>query len=134
MIAEFILRFFPGLKHAVEVGVGRRREVLEALRRAGVEVTGVDIAPGRGLVVDDITEPEMSLYRGAELIYAIRPPPELYPHLMRLARRAGACLLIVPMSTDPVPENMRLVNYRGAAFYLWLPDRSDTHLPTSPLG
>ncbi len=130
-VAGFILEFFPGLKRAVEVGVGRRREVLEELRSRGVQVLGTDIVPLPGVAVDDAAEPDLSLYRDAELIYSLRPPPELYPHLLRLARRTGAHLLIVPMSTDPPPEQMRLVNYRGIAFYVLV--NGDKRLPTSSL-
>ena len=120
-VAVSILELFPRLTRAVEVGVGRRREVLEALRSLGVEVTAVDVVPMRGVVVDDVLEPELSVYSGAELIYSLRPPPELYPHLIKLAERVGASLVIVPMSTDPAPTGMRLVNHRGVALYVWRP-------------
>ncbi|NOZ59147.1 MAG: hypothetical protein GXO66_06185 [Euryarchaeota archaeon] len=118
VIAGYIAENYTRDTRIVEVGVGRNRQVLEELRRRGFEVLGVDLAGGEGVVVDNVLSPRLEVYHGAGLIYSIRPPPELYPALLSVARKAGADLLIRPMSTDPPPEGMRLVNYRGEFFYI----------------
>ncbi len=119
ILAEFIRKEYPSASRVVEVGVGSRTDVLEEIKRhMKAEVVGVDIAGGKGLVKDDVLSPSFEVYRSADLIYAIRPPPELYPALIELSERVGADLLIRPLSTDPAPGGMRLVNYRGEFFYI----------------
>ncbi|WP_457555812.1 UPF0146 family protein [Candidatus Pyrohabitans sp.] len=118
-LAEFLKKNYGNATKIVEVGVGSERYVLNELKMStGCEVVGVDIKGGEGLVRDDVLSPSLEIYRNADLIYALRPPPELYPALISLAARVNADLIIRPMSTDPPPEGMKLVNYRGEFFYI----------------
>jgi len=123
-IAGYILSQYPEGGKVIEVGAGGERSVHEKLVNAtGFEVHMVDRHPSEGQRFDDIAEPEPSLYQGARLIYSIRPPPELIPHLQRIARKVGADLLIRPLSTDSCykPSSMKLVNYGRAV--LWVERR-----------
>ena len=43
---------------------------------------------------DDIFEPDLSLYRGADLLYAIRPAVEMIPPLMAIARAVESDLVV----------------------------------------
>jgi hypothetical protein len=118
ILAEFLKENYGSAAKVVEVGVGSNRAVLEELRKSiKGEVVGVDIKGG-GAVKDDVFSPSLEIYRGADVIYSIRPPPELYSALLDLAKRVKADLLIRPLSTDPPPAGMELVNYRGEFFYL----------------
>jgi uncharacterized UPF0146 family protein len=79
-----------------------------------------DIKPCYGDVLqDDITHPDLKIYKNAKLIYSIRPPEELHPHLMKLAEKVGADLIIKPLSTDSIntSKNMKLINHKRAIFY-----------------
>ncbi len=117
--AEYIARNYPDARKIVEVGVGREFSVVEELKRLlkGAEILAVDI--GGGALRDDITAMRPGVYRGADLIYALRPNPELYPYLVQIARQVKADLIIRPFTLDPKPKNGELVNYKTSAFYVY---------------
>lgn len=117
--AEYIAQRYPKAERIVEIGVGKELSVLEELRRRmKAEVVAIDVRGGSALK-DDVTRPRLELYRGASLIYSIRPNPELYPHLIKVAREVGADLIIRPLSSDPPPERGKLVNYKRSVFYIF---------------
>jgi hypothetical protein len=118
--AEYIALNYPNTRKIVEVGVGREFAVVKELKRLlkGAEITAVDIRGGEA-VHDDITALRLGVYRNADLIYALRPNPELYPYLVKIARQVKADLIIRPFSLDPKPKNGELVNYKTSAFYVY---------------
>jgi uncharacterized UPF0146 family protein len=93
--------------HLIEVGVGRRPDVAAALAARGRTVTATDVR-GRDVpddvrfVRDDVTDPEPSVYRGADAVYARNCPPELQAPLADVAREADAACLVTTLGTDPV--------------------------------
>jgi len=93
-------RYITGnYRRAVEVGIGRNTLAAEMLAEAGVLMRCTDIKnPGHPshlfFARDDVFEPDFSLYRGADVIYAIRPGIEMVPPLIRLARSANADLIV----------------------------------------
>jgi uncharacterized UPF0146 family protein len=86
-------------RDAVEAGVGKNTDAAQILNAAGVRVRAIDV---RALVhpdwlcfsVDDIFEPDLSKYAGADVIYAIRPAEEMIPPLIALAQRVNCDLLV----------------------------------------
>lgn len=114
------------------MGVGRLPvaavELSKLLPACEIVVTDIAEPPslpgGIRFVRDDVTDPDLSVYEGAALIYSMRPPPELQPYLLRLARTAGADLLLKPLTGESVQVGGKLVNYRGAAFYVFKQSRS----------
>ncbi len=118
--AEYIAKNYSNAKKIVEVGAGREFSILRELRKKlrNAQITATDVA-GRGVIIDDITKPDISIYENAELIYSIRPPPELYPHLESIARRVGADLIIRSLSSDFVKTRGKIINYKKASFYLY---------------
>jgi hypothetical protein len=117
--AEYIALHYPEAGKIVEVGVGREFSVVEELKkRLRAKIITVDIK-GKPTVKDDVTSPRLELYTGAELIYAIRPNPELYPYLLRIARKVKADLIIRPFSLDPPFKEGKLVNYKASTFYVY---------------
>lgn len=115
--AEYILGNYKDVP-IVEIGIGANFRVFEELKKNNVDVRAIDIGPATDDVIkDDVLNPDMEIYSGAGLIYSIRPPPELVPYIEEVARKAGADLLIRPLTTDDVPENGELKNYKSAIFY-----------------
>lgn len=127
-IAKYIAENYPSATKIVEVGVGKVPDVaieLQGLLPA-CEVIVTDVAElpelsGRvKFVHDDITEPNLGIYEGAALIYSVRPPPELQPYLLEVARGVGADLLIKPLAGESMSlRGGNLINYRGVAFYMF---------------
>jgi uncharacterized UPF0146 family protein len=125
ILAEYIARHYPDAKKIVEVGVGKIPDAAVELSRLlpSCEVIVTDIAQPPELpskikfLRDDITNPNLQVYQGASLIYAIRPPPELNPYLLKVARAVNADLIIKLTSDEAPPKGARLINYRGLALY-----------------
>jgi uncharacterized UPF0146 family protein len=95
-----------GYTVAVEVGIGSRPDVACDLAERGVRVTATDVhqqSPPEGVrfVCDDVTDPTFSLYRPADVLYALNCPPELQRPLADLATRVGADCVFTTLGTDP---------------------------------
>jgi uncharacterized UPF0146 family protein len=90
----------------VEVGIGDRHDVALGLAERGCRVTATDIYE-RSLpesvrfVRDDVTDPDRSIYRGADAVYALNCPPELQRPLASIARTADAVCLFTTLGGDP---------------------------------
>jgi len=123
-LAEFIAENYSG--RVVEVGAGFAAEVALGLRERGLDVSLTDkeerLLGGLLVEKDDIFSPRLELYRGASLIYSIRPPLEMQLAMGQLASLIGADVLIRPLM-DEVAElpgfSRRLVNRGQARFYLF---------------
>jgi uncharacterized protein len=123
-LAEFIAENYRG--RVVEVGVGYFADVALGLQARGLDVVLTD-KEGRLLGSlrvenDDIFSPHLELYRGASLLYSIRPPLELQLAMGLLAAKIGADVLVRPLM-DEVAQlpgfTRRLVNRGEARFYLF---------------
>jgi uncharacterized protein len=102
LIGEYIARNY---RSVVEVGAGGNLTAALVIRDAGVPVRCTDIRPmsprdGIAVVRDDIFSPDEGLYRGADLIFAIRPGVEMVPALIALAERTGADLLVYHLGNE----------------------------------
>lgn len=86
-------------RRAAEVGIGANPTAAQILQGRGALLRCTDIRrlplpAGLPFAVDDVFSPDLSLYEGADVIYAVRPAVEMIPPLIELAR-AAACDLIV---------------------------------------
>lgn len=86
-------------RRVVEIGVGANFEAARALRGRGCSVWCMDLHPGPApdgieARTDDLYHPRCEWYRGAELLYSIRPGVEMVPALRELARTVDADLLV----------------------------------------
>jgi uncharacterized UPF0146 family protein len=95
-IGRYIAKHY---RHVVEVGVGNNFEAARVIHDAGIMILCTDIRerePPGGIrfVRNDVTRPDMDLYRGADCIYAIRPGEEMMLPLVALASEVGADLLV----------------------------------------
>lgn len=137
-LVEFIARRYRKAKKIVEVGVGAYPWIAKGVkeRLPGVEVVVTDtneetlaIAkkayPEIKTVLDDILKPRLKIYEKADLIYSLRPPPEMVHDILELASKVGCDVLIRPFSDEEggyaysKEEGWRLMTHGRAVFY-WL--------------
>ena len=111
----------------VEVAIGRRVDVAAALVDRGRCVTATDVhertVPEEvRFVRDDVVEPELSVYMGADAIYAVNLPPELHRPALDVAREVDADLLFttlggdeptIPVEREPLATETLYVSARG---------------------
>ncbi len=95
-IGDYLAKHYT---NAVEVGIGKNAEVARILHDAGKSVRSTDIRDVTVpewliFITDDIFSPDVSFYRGVDLIYAIRPAIEMIPPLITLARIINCDLLV----------------------------------------
>jgi hypothetical protein len=107
--------------NAVEIGIGHFPDVALALQKRGVRVFATDVKAfqhrGLKVVIDDIIEPVFSLYAALDLIYSLRPPSELVPFMMRLAKRLSVDMIIKHLSSEH--SDGKLVCHGDTPFFLW---------------
>lgn len=124
-IAEYILNNYRN--KVVEVGVGSLPHVAMLLKdKLDVVVTDVNEQNYAGIkfLRDDIFAPDIEIYRNSSLIYSIRPPIDFQEAMAKVAKEAGADLLIRPFGNEKAElvryfKECKLVNYRKARFYLY---------------
>jgi len=95
-IGEYIAKHYT---RTVEVGIGKNTETACMLLDSGASVRCIDVmdveVPERlCFALDDIFSPDISLYEGADLIYAIRPAIEMIPPLLSIARTINCDLIV----------------------------------------
>jgi uncharacterized protein len=99
-IETCIGRYIAGnYSHAVEVGIGRNTEAAQIVSGAGkllcsTDVKQMPVPDGLPFHTDDVFTPDISLYREADVIYAIRPAIEMVPPLAGLAERVNCDLIV----------------------------------------
>ena len=127
-LAGYTARNYRG--RVVEVGVGYYSEVARLLEAQGLQVTLTDreerLVAGLKVEKDDIFSPRLELYRGAGLIYSIRPPLEMQLAMGVVAAEVEADVLIRPLMEEVarLPGfSRRLVNWGLASFYLYGRDK-----------
>ncbi len=137
-IAQYIIQNYSYSSKIIEVCAGNylqiALEIKKKLSKTRVVVTDItpdfidsvkENAPSLIAIVDDITKPNKRLYRGASLIYAIRPPVELQPLIARLAEEVGADLIFRTLSDEYPPlikSKQKLIVNTGKAIlhiYKW---------------
>lgn len=120
-IEDFIGYIAEKYRSVAEIGIGHAPGVAYALRNRGIRVFATDVRPfsydGLSVLHDDITDPDISLYTGTQLLYSVRTPSELVSYMESLARTISADLIVKPLSSEFL--NGRLVRSGGATFYLW---------------
>ncbi|HYA32522.1 MAG TPA: UPF0146 family protein [Candidatus Bathyarchaeia archaeon] len=132
VLTDFILSSYPNYStKVVEVGSGRYSAVALALH-SHYDVTATDILETNAVdsrlkplyIKDDVTRPDLGLYRGARLIYSIRPPIEIQPYILKLSERVGADMLIKPLGSEILSDTrLSLINLRGKAIYVLQRDK-----------
>lgn len=106
-----------------EIAIGKYDRIAEILSsKHNITLIKTDILPKDSTVIkDDITNPNLELYRDTDIIYSIRPPSELQPYLVKLAQEIGSQLIIKPLTNEDLNTGrvkMKLKNYHRASFYV----------------
>ncbi len=120
---EYILGEADGKNVKIaEIGVGKFDRIANSLsERENITLIKTDISPKDATVIkDDITRPNIDLYKDVDIIYSIRPPSELQPHLVGLADKIGSQLIIKPLTNEDLNTGrvkMKLKNFKKASFY-----------------
>ena len=122
--AEYILN--ESKDHNVkiaEIGVGKFNQISENLQKQeNITLIKTDIKPADATVIkDDVTTPDLDLYKDVDIIYSIRPPSELQPYLVKLANEINCQLIIKPLTNEDLNTGrvkMKLKNFKKASFYI----------------
>ena len=112
----------------VEVGIGRRTDVAVALAERGVSVTATDVRPRPvpdpvRFVEDDVVDPDLDVYEGAEAIYALNLPSELHRPTRAVARQVEASFLFTTLGFDQPTVPIDRVRIPGETVYVAVDDR-----------
>lgn len=118
---EAIVARLSAFDRLVEIGIGRRTEVAVALA-AHASVTATDVVdrtvpPGVRFVRDDVTDPDPTVYDGAEAIYALNLPPELHRPALAVARDHGAVFAFTTLGADAPAIPARPETLPGETLY-----------------
>ena len=106
-----------------EIGVGKFSAISEELsKKPNITLIKTDIIPNDETVIkDDVTSPNLELYKDVDIIYSIRPPSELQPYLVKLAQEIDSQLIIKPLTNEDLNTGrvkMKLKNFKKASFYI----------------
>ncbi|MDR0911545.1 MAG: hypothetical protein LBM96_02960 [Methanobrevibacter sp.] len=114
----------------VEIAIGKFFEVSNYLKENNnIELILTDINPDKTynsinntnkIIKDDITNPNLEIYKNTKLIYSIRPQYELQEHIISLAEQLNVTLIIKPLFNDDLynKNKFKLKNYKTAIFYI----------------
>lgn len=122
--AEYILSVVDNKQVKIaEIGVGKFDRIANELsNHENITIIKTDIQPKDPSVIkDDITSPNLELYDNTDIIYSIRPPSELQPHLVNLALKIDSQLIIKPLTNEDLNTGrvkMKLKNFKKASFYV----------------
>ena len=82
-----------------------------------------DIDPANeNIIRDDVFNPNMSIYKDADILFSIRPPAELQEAIMKIRDNVNATLIIKPLFNEDLnmkTKKMKLKNYNRASFYIY---------------
>lgn len=106
-----------------EIAVGKFNQVAQRLsEEENITIIKTDINPNDSSIIkDDITNPNVDLYKDVDIIYSIRPPSELQPYIVKLAQEIDSQLIIKPLTNEDLntPKvKMKLKNFKKASFYI----------------
>ena len=106
-----------------EIGIGKFNGVYDFLKsQKNVEIIKTDILPNdENVIRDDITNPNLDIYKDIDIIYSIRPPHEIQPHLIDLDLKINSQLIIKSLFNEDLNTGnakMKLKNYKKASFYV----------------
>jgi len=115
-IEKSIGRYIADRYHnVVEIGVGRNFTAAMLISRSGIATRCIDLKeqePPAGVFffTDDIFSPDIPLYAGCDLIYAIRPAEEMMPPLTALARRLSCDLIVYHLGFEGYRDRGEVVD------------------------
>ncbi|OPY37933.1 MAG: hypothetical protein A4E35_00988 [Methanoregula sp. PtaU1.Bin051] len=111
-IGDYIARHYA---EPVEIGVGGNMESACIIRNAGRRMRCTDIKnilPPEGVEFyqDDIFNPVLSRYEGADVLYAIRPAEETIPPMIALAERLSCDLIVYHLGFESFGDGGEIID------------------------
>ena len=108
----------------VEIGAGKFQTISKNLsENENIDIVMTDIDPANeNIIKDDVFNPNMSIYNGADILFSIRPPAELQEAIMKIRDEVNATLIIKPLFNEDLnmkTRKMKLKNYNRASFYIY---------------
>ena len=108
----------------VEIGAGKFQTISKNLsEKENIDIIMTDIDPANeNIIKDDVFNPNMSIYNGADILFSIRPPAELQEAIMKIRDEVNATLIIKPLFNEDLnmkAKKMKLKNYNRASFYIY---------------
>ena len=108
----------------VEIGAGKFQTISKNLsENENIDIVMTDIDPANeNIIKDDVFNPNMSIYNGADILFSIRPPAELQEAIMKIRDDVNATLIIKPLFNEDLnmkTKKMKLKNYNRASFYIY---------------
>lgn len=108
----------------VEIGAGKFQTISKNLSEDGnIDIIMTDIDPANeNIIKDDVFNPNMNIYKGADILFSIRPPAELQEAIMKIRDNVDATLIIKPLFNEDLnmkTKKMKLKNYNRASFYIY---------------
>lgn len=108
----------------VEIGAGKFQTISNNLSKdENIDVIMTDIDPANeNIIKDDVFNPNMDIYKDADILLSIRPPAELQEAIMKIRDEVDATLIIKPLFNEDLnmkTKKMKLKNYNRASFYIY---------------
>ena len=108
----------------VEIGAGKFQTISKNLsENENIDIIMTDIDPANeNIIRDDVFNPNMNIYREADILFSIRPPAELQEAIMKIRDDVNATLIIKPLFNEDLnmkTKKMKLKNYNRASFYIY---------------
>ena len=108
----------------VEIGAGKFQTISKNLsENENIDILMTDIDPANeNIIKDDVFNPDISIYEGADILFSIRPPAELQEAIMKIRDKVNATLIIKPLFNEDLnmkTKKMKLKNYNRASFYIY---------------
>ena len=108
---------------AVEIGFGGKTIAAEILQDAGIPVLCTDIRAydtAVPSVVDDCVEPDFSLYRFSDVIYAIRPGTEIVANMIKLAETLNVDLIVYHLGFEIYMDGGEIIETGGIQLHRYV--------------
>ena len=108
----------------VEIGAGKFQTISKNLsENENIDIVMTDIDPANeNIIRDDVFNPNMNIYKDADILFSIRPPAELQEAIMKIRDKVNATLIIKPLFNEDLnmkTKKMKLKNYNRASFYIY---------------
>ena len=108
----------------VEIGAGKFQTISKNLsENENIDIIMTDIDPANeNIIKDDVFNPNMNIYKDADILFSIRPPAELQEAIMKIRDDVDATLIIKPLFNEDLnmkTKKMKLKNYNRASFYIY---------------
>ena len=108
----------------VEIGAGKFQTISKNLsENENIDIIMTDIDPANeNIIRDDVFNPNMNIYKDADILFSIRPPAELQEAIMKIRDNVNATLIIKPLFNEDLnmkTKKMKLKNYNRASFYIY---------------